>query len=508
MRKILALMAATASGLLLSAADAADTTAPKASPVTVAAPAVAGATAAKQEANGAKPEASAAAPATGSPAPAAADSVSQVSAKGPPIVAEAGKGTLIRLPKPASTVFIANPDIADVQVKSPTLIYLTAKSPGETVLYAVDANDHVLMNSPVRVDHDLSRVRQTLNAIAPGEDVKVSSVDNSLVLSGKVKSAGDADKVQRFATSIAKETKGDVVNRLSVATPNQINIRVKVAEIDRTVLKDLGFNWTRIGDHVKFSTANGPVITPENALVFALGGASSQLIGTLNLLGTEGLLTTLAEPNLTATNGQPASFLAGGEFPVPTLSGGNVSGTTTGVVVSGVEFKKFGVQLDVVPTIVDAEHLSMRIRTSVSQLSSNGAVTLSGFFIPALTERSAETTVELGSGQSFLLGGLLSNQITQNISKVPALGDIPVLGQLFRSESFKRDESELVIVVTPYLVKPTLTSLALPTDGFVPPHDAQRVINGDRYRQGLPAPARALGPSGEGLIGPVGFRLD
>jgi len=372
------------------------------------------------------------------------------------------------------------------------------------VLYAVDAQDHVLLNAPVRVEQDVGRVQQSVSALVPGENVKVSSVDNSLVLSGSVPSAGDAAKVSRLAHSIAGETKGTVIDRLAVATPNQVSIRVKVAEVDRQVLKQLGLNWSKVGQHLSFSANNAAAAA--NTVSVALGGASSQILGMLDVLGTEGFLTTLAEPNLTATNGQPASFLAGGEFPVPTISPGTAGGT----VISSVEFKKFGVQLNVTPTIIDAEHLNMVIRTEVSQLSQNGAVILSGFSIPALTDRVAQTTVELGSGQSFLLGGLLQNDSTESISKVPGLGDIPVIGQLFRSQSFQRDESELVIVVTPYLVEPALAdNLALPTDGFVAPHDMQQIINGATYRQGLPAPARGpLGAGAQGLIGPVGFSLD
>src|SRR5437870_1772421 len=196
-------------------------------------------------------------PPPATPPPAAAGppgEVGQVRASGPPIVLEASKGPLIRLPRPASTVFIANPDIADVQIKSPALIYISAKSPGETVLYAVDSDDHVMLNSPVRVDHDLSRVRQSLSAIAPGENVTVSSVDNSLILNGDVSSAARAEKVRSLAAAIAGETKGTVVNRMAVATPNQVNIRVRVAEVNRTVLKTLGVNWDKLaGGHISFN---------------------------------------------------------------------------------------------------------------------------------------------------------------------------------------------------------------------------------------------------------------
>lgn len=449
--------------------------------------------------------------------PAAADAnrpgrLTTVPPSGAPVILEAGKGTLIRLPRPAGTVFIANPDVADVQVKSPSLIYVTAKSPGQTALYAVDAEDRVLLNAPVRVEHDLSRVRQTVSAIAPGENVTVSSVDNSLVLSGNVSSAGRAEKVRSLAASIVSETKGNVVNRMAVATPNQVNIRVKVAEVNRQALKSLGVNWFKDTGNIQFGTINpttDTTITAVNRVVGFIGGHNARTAMIIDALAQENLLTMLAEPNLTATNGQPASFLAGGEFPVP------VSGAVNaGVATITVEFKQFGVALDVTPTIIDAENLVLKIRPSVSALSNNGAVSVpigtnATVTIPALTVRRAETTVELGNGQSFILGGLLQASTTQNISKVPWLGDVPILGQLFRSERFQNNETELVIIVTPHLVKPTVTSLAAPTDGFKLPHDAQRVMTAETHRQTLPAPARGpVNAGGRGIAGPAGFRLD
>jgi pilus assembly protein CpaC len=176
-----------------------------------------------------------------------------------------------------------------------------------------------------------------------------------------------------------------------------------------------------------------------------------------------------------------------------------------------VEFKRFGVELNVVPTIIDPEHLNLKIRSEISALSAEGAVKTADITIPALTKRSAETTVELGSGESYALAGLLQNSDQQDISKVPLLGDIPVLGQLFRSQQFQRKETELVIIVTPYLVQPapTVASLALPTDGLVVAHDAQQFYSGGAYRQTLPPPVKGpVGPGDHGLIGPVGFRLD
>jgi pilus assembly protein CpaC len=324
---------------------------------------------------------------------------------GSPILLEAGKGTLIRLPRPASTVFVANPETADVQIKSPSLIYVTAKAPGQTSLYAVDAEDRMLLNAPVRVEHDLSRVRQTLGAVAPGENVSVSSVDNALVLSGNVSSAGRAERVRSLAAAIARETKGDVVNRMSVATPNQVSIRIKVAEVNRQVLKTLGVNWNKLaGDHIRFFTNNPTAVAGNLAgqLAIGFGAASWFTAATVDALAQEGLVNLLAEPNLTATNGQPASFLAGGEFPVPVASA-----SQGGVTTVTIEFKKFGVSLDVTPTIVDADHLSLRVRSEVSQIDRANGVVSQQITIPGLTVRRAETTVELGSGQSFMLAGLL-----------------------------------------------------------------------------------------------------
>jgi len=185
------------------------------------------------------------APPPGAANRAAGRPVSQIPPTGAPIVLEVGKGTLIKLDRPASTVFIANPDVADVQVKSPGLIYLIAKTPGETVLYAVDTNDNVLLNAPIRVGHDLSRLRQSFRSLMPGENIDINSVDNSVVLSGKVSSAGRAEKARTLAAAVASETKGSVYNEMSVATPNQVNLRVKVAEVNRTVLKAIGVNWTK-----------------------------------------------------------------------------------------------------------------------------------------------------------------------------------------------------------------------------------------------------------------------
>ena len=438
---------------------------------------------------------------------------SQVAANGAPIVLEVNKGTLIRLSAPAATVFIANPDIADVQVKSPSLIYISAKAPGETVIYAVDASDSVLLNSPVRVEHDISRLRSSLRELAPGERISADSVDGNLVLSGIASDAGSAEKVQRLAAAIAGEAKGSqVINRMTVATPNQVNLRVRIAEVEVNKLSDIGVNWSKMSSNLSFQTFNPVMIGTELPNVLTVGNTAGKgVIAMIDALEQEGFITSLAEPNLTAMSGQTASFTAGGQFPVP-ITGS--AATTGGVPTITVEFKTFGVSLSFTPTIIDANHLNLRVRPEISELTTVGEVSVpitatQVVTIPALTLRTAETTVELGSGESFALAGLLMHTSQQLVSKVPWIGDIPILGALFRSDRFQRGETDLVIIVTPYLVQPVQTRVAAPTDGLLLPSDAQRVLFSDKFRQGLPGPARGpLDAGGKGLIGPGGFRLD
>jgi pilus assembly protein CpaC len=221
----------------------------------------------------------------------------------------------------------------------------------------------------------------------------------------------------------------------------------------------------------------------------------------IDALEAEGLVTILAEPNLTALTGETASFLAGGEFPILVPS---ADGQVT------IEFKKFGVSLAFTPTVIGETRINLHVRPEVSQLSNQNAVKLDTFEVPSLVTRRAETTVELGSGQSFAIAGLLQNNVTHDIRKFPALGDIPVLGALFRSDRFQRDETELVIIVTPYIVRPaSRMRLAAPTDGFVPPHDVERLITGGTHRRNpVAGKPRTVDRSGKTLIGPVGFQLN
>lgn len=435
-----------------------------------------------------------------------------------PIRLEIAKGSLIRLRQPAGTVFVADPEVADVQAKSAALLYVYGKKAGETVVYAVDEQERVLLATRVVVSHNLSGLRQSLKAMMPDAAIEVASVDNSLILSGFALSAAQAENARRLAARFAPE-EGAVVNQIQVSAPNQISLRVRIAEVSRTTLKELGINWDSllsVGSFAfgiatgsaavtagQFVTRNASVLGngTTNSVFGGFNGQRLDVNGVIDALATEGLISVLAEPNLTALSGETASFLAGGEFPVPIpQSGTNIT----------IEFKKFGVGLAFTPTLMDGDRINLHVRPEVSQLSTVGAVQLNNFSIPALTTRRAETTVELGSGQSFAIAGLLQNNTQQDNSKIPFLGDVPVLGPLFRSDRFKRNETELVILVTPYIVRPASGKpLAAPTDGMVPPNDVERLVVGSNYRQqAAPGAARPRGRDGLELIGPAGFVLE
>jgi len=488
-----------------------------------------------------------AAPIATSPPPATNGTAANIRPAGAPVVIEIGKGTLFRLPRPAATIFVANPDIADVQVKSPSLIYISANKtkPGETVFYAVDDKDEVLVNTVIRVEYDLSRLRQSFKQVLPGEQISVSSVAGDVVLSGIASTAGQAQRARALTASMVGES-GDaaagstgssatagststaggatatggsrIINQLSVATPNQVNLRVRIAQVKSNVLKEFGITLSKSTGRFNFQTTN-PLTDVSNGLPLAAStmanqfslvqrlGAGQSITAVLDALAKEGLATNLAEPNLTALSGQPASFLVGGEIFIPGDSVASASGATT--IASGTKPVKFGITLDFTATIIDANHINLKLRPEVSALNFANATTISGSTVPGLDQTVAETTVELGSGETFALAGLLQHDTSDAFTKVPYLGDIPILGALFRTSKSSRDDTELVIVVTPYIVRPIATAAATPVDGFVSPHDASRLLAGAMYRQQLPPTARGpLGAGAQGLIGPGGFRLD
>ena len=426
-----------------------------------------------------------------------------------------GTGAMVRLSSPMSDVFVANEGIADVQVRSSTQLYVFGKGRGETTIYATGPNGKVVYAANVRVGNNISSVGEMLNLAMPESNIQATPMNNLVLLTGTVSSPTDVEEAQRLVQAYVGEGT-QVVSRLRSATPLQVNLKVRIAEVNRTVLKKIGINLLS-GDSTggsQFSIGRGD-ITPTTAGGFGVqsitGGTTLgiagkilglDMIGSLDLLQNDGFVTTLAEPNLTALSGETASFLAGGEFPIP-VSQGNQAVT--------IEYKQYGVGLAFTPIVLADGRISMRVRPEVSELSDAGSVKLGGFTVPALTTRRAETTVELGSGQSFMIAGLLQNRNRNSIEKAPFLGDIPILGALFRSSSYQRDETELVIIVTPYLVRPVSGQLAMPVSGYRAPTDVELNLEGQTFK-GIKGPRAAVpvatpGMAGAAAVAAPGFKF-
>ena len=409
-------------------------------------------------------------------------SVASAPKNGGSLSVERNQGKLVRLAQSASSIFIANPEIADVTVKSARLVYVFGKVNGTTTLFAVDNDENVVADLRVVVTHNLNGLEEALGGMVPAGEIRLASVEGGLVLSGAVPTATDAENARRLASRYVGEGE-EVINRLQVTEPNQVNLRVRIAEVSRDVLNRFGVNvnaaYLSGTDFIRFLT-DFPVDESTNSLLGGIDNNSFDFDGMIDALSNDGLVTILAEPNLTALSGETASFLAGGEFPIP------VSQNEDSV---SIEFKEFGVSLSFTPTIIGSDRINMQVRPEVSSLSTSGAVTLGGFEIPALTTRRAETTVELSSGQSFAIAGLLRDDTQDLIQKTPGLGDLPILGALFTSERYERNETELVIVVTPYIVRPVnVNDIPLPTDQFTQPTGGPDVMSVSELPDTVPIP--------------------
>lgn len=429
-------------------------------------------------------------------APTSALNAAPASAQDNAILMSVGGSRVINLPAKMSDVVIGDPAVVDVHVRSQNQLYLIAKKAGETTVFATTTNGKVLFSGTVRVGNNLTSIDDMLRLAMPNATIAVHTMNGMVLLTGTIAAPEDAAEAERLTQAfVGKEV--TVVSRLRTATPLQVNLQVKIAEVSRDVGHRIGTNIAGFGSgsgsfsgYVGRSTRDfvtrnvtKPTISPavrnpdgsisppfvsvpgstewefnqvadgSTTLGFVARLLGMDVAGALDLAESTGLATTLAQPNLTSLSGETASFLAGGEYPY------TVSNGTQG---NSIEFKQYGVQLAFTPTVLADGRISLRVRPTVSSLdfSINSSV-------PALRSRTAETTVELGSGQAFMIAGLLNNETSNAIDKVPGLGNLPILGSLFKSRQFQRNETELVIVVTPYLVKPMNASdVRLPTDGF------------------------------------------
>lgn len=467
-----------------------------------------------------------------------------------------GQGRMVALAEPIGDIFTADPGIADVNVRSDKAIYVFGKGAGATTIYATNKAGKIVYSTVVRVGQNLTDIGQMLHTAMPEAALNSTTINGMVILSGTVRNPEDAATAETLVNGyIGNDVSGKgprkfvVINRIKTATPQQVNLQVRIAEVSRSVAKNIGASLLNrdtagtggaifgvstgrsgavsIGNKAltnyptrDFSTQLGypagtiaalpydpanpsvPInpVNPGAAYSFGtvagqtLLGIGGRLLGmdvgaALDLAETDGDVHTLAQPNLTALSGETASFLAGGEIPVPVASGSG------GLATVSVEYKPYGVSLSFTPLVLSDGRISLHVKPEVSELTSQGAVTINGFTVPALTTRRSETTVELGSGQSMVISGLLQNNSNNSTTKAPGLGDVPVLGALFRSNSYSRGESELMIVVTPYLVKPVnANEIVLPTDNVKAPTDLERVLLG-RTSSGRKTPDARTKPS-------------
>jgi pilus assembly protein CpaC len=451
------------------------------------------------------------------------------------------KSKVIELPRPAKDVLVSNPAIADAVMRANNRIYITGLAVGQASIFIFDRDNKLMINLELDIERDITGIEATVNRLIPGANIKVQLINDNIVLSGTVKSAVDAKRAADLADAFANggqnsqpqqdrgkstgggggvvivgdeqpEKKSSIVNLISIEGQEQVMVKVTVAEMQRSIIKQLGIDLSAGSASAGLVTAavsnnNFPInSTMQGSSGLSLTGPNG-IGATLRALEQTGLMRTLAEPTLTAISGESASFLAGGEFPVPT---GRSQDSTT------ITFKPYGVALAFTPVVLSEGRISLRVKTEVSSLSMDGSFTGPGTYcgvdsstgacsasnprtfggpvtLPSLRVRRAETTLELPSGGSMVMAGLLQDDIQQAISGVPGLKNLPVLGALFRSRDFQKRETELVIIITPYMVKPTARSaLARPDDGFNTPNDASANFLGRLNRmygvQGKPDP--------------------
>jgi pilus assembly protein CpaC len=423
---------------------------------------------------------------------------------GMPLSIEAGAGRILQLNRAAGSVFAADPRVVEVRPASPTSLFLFGVAPGRTTIAAIDGQGAPVAQYEVTVrpsGFGAGEAQSTISRLLPGNRIRTEQRGNGIALHGEVATAAEAEQAANIARGYLAEGQ-QLDNRLSVLGQVQVNLRVRIAEVSREVTRQLGVDWQAVGRSGNFAlallTRNAlfDAINPSSTIAAGWSDGKSDINGIIDALAQDRLITVLAEPNLTAMSGETASFLVGGEFPIPVALRDNVV---------TVQFKQYGVSLAFVPTVMSQGRISLKVRPEVSDLTEQGAVRLSSgnssIQIPALTVRRAETVVELGSGQSFAIAGLLQDNARTLGRALPGIGEVPVLGALFRSDRFQRNETELVIIITPYVVRPVNEAVALraPTDGYVPPDDAERILLFRQIARQRGLPPRLPGAAGFGL---------
>jgi pilus assembly protein CpaC len=390
----------------------------------------------------------------------------------------ANKSRVVSADRPIGKALIGNADIADVLPISERSVYLLGKSFGTTSLTLYDRTNHVIAVMDVAVGPDVESLSAQIAELVPGQHIDAHLSNGSIVLSGMVNDAGAADRVAQLAKGFAGDK---VINLVTLGSSQQVMLEVRFAEIDRQSGEKLGLRASGLSVGGSFGFAIGDAL--GTAAPDAFGSISksfnigdTSIDATLDLLERKGLSKTLAEPTLVALSGEKASFLAGGEFPIPVDNSNRASGDVT------IEYKSFGVSLGFTPTVLADNVINLLVEPEVSSLDPSASVSVNGIVVPGLQTRRVSTTVELRDGESFAIAGLLRRDFQTTVRQVPLLGSIPIIGALFRSSSFQKGETELLIVVTPHLVAPIRADqVRLPTDRIKDPEAIDVLIDGEGY---------------------------
>lgn len=397
------------------------------------------------------------------------------------------RAVVVESETPFAELSIANPGIADISTLSDRTIYVLGKAPGRTTLTLLGGDGNLLTNVEVQVTPDVAEFKERLKQILPNERIQVRTANDGIVLSGTISSIARMDRAMDLAQRYAPER---VSNLMVVGGNQQVMLKVRFAEMNRAVSKSLSASFGISGEGViggsgqfansavlKNALNNGSTASTNDrngAITFGFNAGATQVAVMLEALETKGVVRTLAEPNLTAISGQEAKFLAGGEYPVPIARDASNGGSST-----TVEYKPFGIELNFIPRVVDNDIINLSLTAAVSSLDSSNGISVEGFEIDAFKRRETSTTVEMRDGESFAIAGLLLDDFQDLNGQVPWLGDIPVLGSLFRSAEYQRQQSELVIIITPHLVTPTRgEALALPTDRIRIPSESELFLFG------------------------------
>lgn len=428
------------------------------------------------------------------------------------------RAVVVESDSPFAELSIANPGIADISSLSDRTIYVLGKEPGRTTLTLLGADGRLITNVEVHVTPDIAEFKERLEQILPGENIEVRTANTGIVLSGTVSSISRLDRAMELAERYAPDR---VSNLMSVGGTQQVMLKVRFAEMQRSVSKSLsssialqgstlgnnlglqaGTNSTNNSGAIASTlTGNTPSANDSNgAFLFGFNAGGVEVGILLEALEARGVVRTLAEPNLTALSGQEAKFLAGGEYPIPVSQD---NGAIT------IEYKPFGVELNFTPRVIDNDVINLELSAAVSSIDSANGFTSNGFTVDAFKRRETSTTVEMRDGESFAIAGLLQDDFMDLNGQVPWVGDIPILGSLFRSAEYSRKQTELVIIVTPHLVTPTRGEvLALPTDRVQPPSERDLFLFGRITADKAPQTGGAGEVARQDFSGSYGYVLD